>query len=499
MDVRNKKFAKNGMWSLIQQAVAVICGLILPQFILSAYGSNVNGTITSITQFLSFITLLQGGIGTLARVAYYHPLAQRDDHGISVAYKTISGFFMRFSLVYAIYMLFLAVLYPLIFSTDYSFSYVFWLVIVIGLASVSEYFFGQASQFLLYADQKGYVYSLVQVLCLIISTAVCTWMISEGASVHLVKLVYSIVFTIRPIVLYLYVKKNYPIDSTVQEDKKLLSQKNAALIRHIAYYIHMSTDVMVLTVFTNALWVSVYSVHRYVVSCISNFLTSVLGNSEVVFGDMFAKKETNNLKKYIPVYDLLSKYLSVSVFSACAILISSFVNIYTRNVNDISYYYPIFALILVLGEMVYCMGITYQNVYIAAGHIKKTEWIAISEASINILVSIILVGKLGILGVAIGTLVAMTFKTIANMYYMQKHVIKLDLSYIVKSNTVCVVSCILCYVGFMKIFVYTPNTYLSFFVYAVIVFAIVALIIFLIFLSFFKEYFYEMIKRFRRR
>lgn len=499
MDVRNIKFAKNSMWSLIQQAVAVICGLVLPQFILTAYGSSVNGTIASITQFLSFITLLQGGIGTLARVAYYQPLAKKNDYRLSVAYKTISGFFMRFSLVYAIYMLILAGIYPLIFNTGYTFSYIFWLVIVIGLASVSEYFFGQASLFLLYADQKGYVYSIVQILCLIISTALCTWLICKGVSVHLVKLFFSIVFTLRPIILFLYVKKNYSIDSTVQEDKNLLSQRNAALIRHIAYYIHMSTDVMVLTVFTNALWVSVYSVHKYVVSCLSNFLTSILGNSEVVFGDMFAKNEIEKLKKYLPAYDLFSKYLSICVFSTCAILISSFVNIYTRNVNDISYYYPTFAIVLVLGEMVYCSGLTYQNAYIAAGHIKNTEWIAITEATINVVLSILCVGKLGILGVAIGTLVAMSFKTIANMYYMQTHVIKIELSYLIKSNIVSMMCCVICYILFMRLFVYIPDTYISFFIYATLIFFAVALITFLVFLIFFKYMIVLVISRIRSR
>ena len=499
MDVRNIRFAKNSIWSLIQLAVAVVCGLILPQFILSAYGSNVNGTIASITQFLSFITLLQGGVGTLARIAYYKPLAKKDSHGISVAYKTIGSFFMRFSVVYAAYMLILAALYPIVFNTVFSFSYIFWLVIVIGIASVSEYFFGQASLFLLYADQKGYVYSFIQVLCLIISTAVCTWLICQGASVHVVKLIYSIIFTIRPIALYLYVKKHYSIDNTVQRGVGLLSQRNAALIRHIAYYIHISTDVVVLTIFTNSLLVSVYSVHKYVVSCLSNFLTSVLGNSEVVFGDMFAKEEIDKLKKYIPAYDLFSKYISITVSTTCAILISSFVNIYTRNVHDISYYYPTFALILVISEMVYCMGVTYENVYIAAGHIRKTEWIAICEASTNIAVSIICVLKLGILGVAIGTLVAMTFKTVADMYYMQKHVIQLELSYLLKSNIVCIVCCLLCCFGFVKLFAYTPDTYVSFFVYATIVFAIVAVIIFLIFLLCFKDYFYMVLRKVRRK
>ena len=499
MNARNRKFAKNGFWSLIQQGFAVVCGLILPQLILSTYGSTVNGTIASIMQFLSFITLLQGGVGTVARVAFYKPLAENDNTGISVAYKTVSNFFKRFSIVFAVYLVLLACVYPLLFNAEFTFSYIFWLVIVIGLASISEYFFGQASQLLLYSDQKGYVYSIAQIVCLIVSTVLCSFLILKGISIHIVKLVYSIVFTIRPIVLYAFVNKHYQIATNVKEDKRLLSQKNAALVRHIAYYIHTSTDVFVLTIFTNPLLVSVYSVHKYVVSCLSNLLSSVLGNTEVVFGDMFAKNEKENLSKYIPAYDIFTKMFTVSVFSTCIILISSFVQIYTRNVNDTSYYYPTFATILVLGEMVYLMGITYQNVYIAAGHIKKTEWIAIIEAVINIIISVILVLRIGILGVAIGTLVAMTFKTVANIYYMQKNVFKLPISFLIKSNLVSLISCGIICAFFMNVIHYIPNTYLHFFLYAFVVFGIVTLFIALVFALCFKNYCLLVIKKVKKK
>lgn len=498
MDIRNKKFAKNGFWSIIQQSIAVICGLVLPQLILSTYGSSVNGIIASITQFLSFITLLQGGVGTVAKIAYYKPLAEKNDNDISIAYKTISVFFRKFSIVFSIYLLVLAIAYPLLFATEFSFWYIFWLVIFVGLSSISEYFFGQASQLLLYSDQKGYIYSIVQIICLILSTVFGCVLIKLGYSIHFVKLIYSIVFTSRPFALYIYVKKHYRINNSVDEDNKLLEQKKSALIRHIAFYIHTSTDIMVITIFLNALWVSVYSVHRYVINCLSNLLTSILGNSEVVFGNMFAKGETEKLKKNIPIYDLLTKYLSVVIYTTCIVLISSFVQIYTKNVNDMNYYYPVFATVLVLGEMIYCMGITYQNVYISAGHIKKTEWIAIIEALINVLLSVFFIKKYGILGVAIGTLVAMLFKTFANIYYMQKYVIKLEIKYLFKSNIISILSCIVSCLIFFKYINYIPSNYFQFFLYSLSVFFCICLITFVFFAINFKEYFNLIIGKVRK-
>ena len=57
--MRSKKAIKNIIVSLFQQIVTIICGLILPRAIIGTYGSNVNGLISSITQFLGYITLLE--------------------------------------------------------------------------------------------------------------------------------------------------------------------------------------------------------------------------------------------------------------------------------------------------------------------------------------------------------------------------------------------------------------------------------------------------------
>lgn len=47
----------------------------------------------------------------------------------------------------------------------------------------------------------------------------------------------------------------------------------------------------------------------------------------------------------------------------------------------------------------------------AAGHIKQTQWISVTEAIINIVLSLILVKWIGIIGVALGTLIAFAFNT----------------------------------------------------------------------------------------
>lgn len=60
---------------------------------------------------------------------------------------------------------------------------------------------------------------------------------------------------------------------------------------------------------------------------------------------------------------------------------------------------------------------------LAAGHYKGTQHIFIIGASINIILSVIAVRKFGLVGVAIGTFIAMLYQTIAMNEYTSKNLI----------------------------------------------------------------------------
>ena len=70
----------NIVTSLMNQAVTLACGILIPHMLISTYGSEAYGISVSITQFLSYISLLEGGIGGVARAERYQPLAAGAGH-----------------------------------------------------------------------------------------------------------------------------------------------------------------------------------------------------------------------------------------------------------------------------------------------------------------------------------------------------------------------------------------------------------------------------------
>lgn len=91
---RTQKFALNSLTSMISQIVVMAAGMITPRLMIATYGSEMNGLVSSLNQFISYITLVEAGIGGAAIYSLYKPLAEEDHARISsivVAAKKATG------------------------------------------------------------------------------------------------------------------------------------------------------------------------------------------------------------------------------------------------------------------------------------------------------------------------------------------------------------------------------------------------------------------------
>jgi len=75
--MRKKLLAFNTVSSLAYELTVIICGFILPRLILGSFGSEVNGLVNSINQFLAIIAFLELGVGSVVQSSLYKPLSQK--------------------------------------------------------------------------------------------------------------------------------------------------------------------------------------------------------------------------------------------------------------------------------------------------------------------------------------------------------------------------------------------------------------------------------------
>ena len=423
MKSRGQKALLNAVMLGAYQLTHFVCSLILPRLFLLHFGSEYTGLSSSITQFLSYITILQFGIAGATRFALYKVLAQNDVRGISGVVNATQNYMRKVALVLLAYIGILAVAYPYITDTTIPAFEVFLLVLIVGASSFSQYFFGITHQILLTADQRLYIYNGIATVTTILNTVLAVVLMKLGCNIQLVKLGSAVVFVLSPIVLSLYVRKNYKLDKNAPPDKGFLRNRWDVMWHSVANIVHDSTDLTVLTVFTNVKYVSVYTVYYLVVNGLFQILSVFTNSLEAAFGNMLVKGEYRTAYKNLELYEFfIAGFISV-VFSCALVLIVPFVQLYTIGVTDINYAMPAFGAVVVIAQMVMCIRQPYLTVVRAAGHYKQTRNGAIIEAGINLVTSIILTYFFGIIGVAIGTLIANLFRTLQFALYLQGNIL----------------------------------------------------------------------------
>ena len=422
--MRGKKLAINTFCSLAQEFVSVICGFILPRLILASYGSKYNGLIASITQFLSCAVLLRAGIGGVTRAALYKPLAQEDHDSFCAIVNATDQYMKRIGLILAMLILGFATIYPVLVKNDFGWAFTFSLVLIIGASTFAESFFGITYLIVLQADQRLWVSSVMSIICTILNTVFASILILNHCSIHIVKSASAIVFVLYPIVLGSYVRKKYKIDKSVPPNYNTIAQRWDAFWQQIAIFVMYNTDIMVLTIFSNMLEVSVYSVYNMVMHGLKRVIVSFSGSQEAAFGDMIARREDDTLRQSVSAVENMMFSLCTIVYACTSLLILDFVTLYTNEITDVNYIRPVFAVIVVLANFFNGVRLPYQAVVEAAGHFKQTKKGAIFEPVLNIGLSIIFVTRYGLVGVAIGTLAATLFRTLQYSIYMSKHIVK---------------------------------------------------------------------------
>ena len=222
MNTRYRSLKWNSILALVYQVILIVTGLILPRCFLYFYGSEVNGLISSITQFLSFINICDLGISAVVSSAYYKPLADRNTAQISRVFAYSKRFFRVVGCILTGYIAVLLAIYPTLINHTFDYWFTATLIAAMGISQLGQYFIGITYQLLLNADQKSSVQLLVNGSTLLVNTAVSVALMVSGAPIQLVKLATSLIYLLRPLLLYLYVKKHYELDLTVAVDLSLI-------------------------------------------------------------------------------------------------------------------------------------------------------------------------------------------------------------------------------------------------------------------------------------
>lgn len=470
--MRNKLAFKNMLASVILQILVSISGIILPRFFLEAYGSAVNGMVSSINQFISYLALVEAGVGTAATVALYHPIAEEDHDGVNGILSAAKSFYLRSGGLFLILVAALTFAYPLMINNQLEQGLVRYMVLILASSTVVDYLFLGKYRVLLTADQRGYVVTGAQAFGTVLNIAVTVWLIQVGAGVLAVKAAATLIYILRFFIVYAYVKRSYAyLDFKKRPNKAALGQRWDALLHQVVGIVVNNTDLVLMTVFMGSgslVEVSVYSIYNMVAYALALLLNSFSTGLGAGFGEIISRGEKETLKRSFSNFEYLYDMVVFWCYICMGVLLLPFVALYTRDIHDAQYVRPLIAILFTVVGLIQNIRIPGLTIICAAGHFRQTRYRAVLEAVINFTISIILVKPLGMVGVLIGTICSYGYRSLDVIIYNARRLVpgtlKLSLQRLLRNGAAALA---LILAG-SRIVPDEPSGYLTWFLYAVL-------------------------------
>lgn len=420
--MQKKNVLVNLIVSTITQIITLILGLILPRLILITWGSEYNGLLSSVTNILRYLSLLEAGFNTATLQALYKTVGQNDREQTSVVVRTSQHYYHRISLVYAAMVIAISLVYPLLLESTISYWEIVLIIVLQGAVGVINFAFRASYQQLLNAEGKYYIISLITLMTTVLTYAVKIIAVTVFNSVLIMQVLSVVVILIQITVYALYFNKRYYwINKKAKRNESLLKNRKYYFIQQVAGLVFNSTDTFVLSIFCGLKVASVYAVYNLVYTALGQIIALIRGSTNFVLGQSY-HKDKSLFQKVYDAYSAMQSTIGSIMASICIVLIINFVRIYTKGVSDIDYIDFIAASLFSFNLILECSRGTSLASANIAGKAPQTTWRYVLEAGINLFSSLILVQFIGLRGVLIGTALAGLYRTTDSIIYTNKYV-----------------------------------------------------------------------------
>lgn len=419
--MRTRNAIYNTFSAATVQLLTFFIGIILPRMLLVTYGSELNGLRASINQFISYLYILEMGLGGALTYALYKPLQEANVDEINGVVAAARKSYRQIGYMFTALIGLLAIVYPLVINKGTIDTLtIILLILVMGATGIINYFTIGGYTVLLTAAQRGYILSIIKCIYLIFNTILLIVLIKFKCNIVVVYTCSISSTILHALLIRLYIKKHYSyLNLKVPPQKNALKKRYDVLIHQISGLIVSNVPMILLTLYGDLKEVSVYSIYALIFSSITMILGVISTALTPAFGDLIAEDNKTLLKQTYSQYEFIYYLIITIIYSCTYILGLGFVKIYTDGVTDAQYINPSLLLLFSLMGFLTSWKVPQVTMITAAGHFKETRHRAIIETCVTIIMSCILGKFLGLTGIMLGSISGLCYRAI-DMFYARK-------------------------------------------------------------------------------
>ena len=427
---RTKKFFYNSITTALLQLVIMAAGFITPRVLLQSYGSEINGLVSSITQFIVYFNLAEAGLSGAAIYALYKPLAESDYKAINSIVSAARRFYTQAGYIFVSLTIGLAVLYPIYVKSEVITPFnIGILVLILGVNGALEFFTLSKYRVLLSADQRTYVVSLASIVYIVVNTSIIVVLANLGVNIVVLRFVALLSIFLRSFILMAYVKLKYKhINYKEKPNNEALDKRWDVLYLQILGVIQTGAPVVILTIIVCDLkLISVYMIFNMVITGIDGVLGIFKSGLSASFGDVIARGENKIMKRAYSEFELVYFSIITIIYSITYVTIMPFIHIYTKGITDVSYDLPIIGALFVVNGLLNNLKTPQGMLVISAGLYKETKLQTTIQGGIVVVLGCMLAPFYGIAGVLTASIVSNLYRDIDLLFFIPRNVTKLPI------------------------------------------------------------------------
>lgn len=232
------------------------------------------------------------------------------------------------------------------------------------------------------------------------------------------RIIENVIITIVANKKFAYIKQKElkKLDSNVRKD--IFKKVKGLLFHKIGGFIVLGTDNIIISRYLGITCVALYSNYSYIVSSLTNLITQMFSSIMGSVGNLLVVEDSEKnyqiFKNILYINFSISNFVAVSYF----IIISPFITLWVGS----DFLFPVsVSAVISLNLYLQLMRQSFLIFKDAKGIFHEDRYVPIIESLANLIISIILVKKIGIIGVLLGTMLS---SLVLYMYSYPKYVYK---------------------------------------------------------------------------
>lgn len=407
--MRVKNSIKNISISIITQIVIILLGFISRKVFLDNLGTEYLGINGLLTNILSMLSLVEGGIGLSIVYNLYKPLADNDIEKITALVQLYKKLYGILAVVIFILSTILYMFLEKFIKGETTVPFVGVVYFIFVLKNMISYLNAHKWS-LINADQKGYIIAKYNLIFNIITTISKIIVLQLTKNYILYLFIELIIFLAQNIYNgkivndrypYIKTKTKYEVDKVTKDN--LIMNVKALFLHNIGTYCVFGTDNLLISSFIGLKTVGIYSNYTMITTQLSSLLTPVLNGIGSSVGNLIATESKEKNYHIFKVTYLINFWIySFSVIFLYNLL-EPFIIWWLGDgllLNKLSF---IFILINFYLTGLRASVSTFKT---KAGIFVNDKYAPLIESIVNLGVSIILVKYFGIAGIFMGTTIS---------------------------------------------------------------------------------------------